>query len=212
MLLTPRCREVLAEFRNPIVIITKNGLVARDRDVLSELAGFDAAAVNISITSLDPEIQRRMEPRASHPEHRLRAIERLAEAGIPVGVMVAPVVPGLTDHEIPGILEAAAGAGATFAGLIVLRLPHAVKDLFEDWLERNYPDRKNKVMNRIRSLRGGRLNDPRFGSRMHGEGVFASEIQKLFKLAARRAGLHRPRPVLSADHFRLPGAPQLELF
>lgn len=210
--LTRRCLQVFAEFRNPIAIITKNGLVARDCDVLSELARFDAAAVNVSITSLDPELQRRMEPRASHPDHRLRAIERLAEAGIPVGVMVAPVVPGLTDHEIPRILEAAANAGATFAGMIVLRLPHAVKDLFEDWLERNYPDRKDKVMNRVRSLRGGQLNDPRFGSRMRGEGLFASETQKLFKLGTRRAGLHRPRPVLCADHFRLPSAPQLELF
>jgi len=210
---TRRCLEVLAELRNPVGIITKNELVTRDIDHLSALAEHDAVAVHISITTLDGEVARRMEPRASHPRDRLKAIERLAAAGIPVGVMVAPVVPAITDHEMPKILEAAAAAGATSAGYVVLRLPGAVAGLFEEWLERHFPDRKDKVLNRVRDLRGGRLYDPRFGSRMRGEGLFADQIRTTFETFKRRYGLDQPRPELSTAAFRRPEQEQqLRLF
>jgi len=211
--ITRRCLEVLAEFRNPVGIITKNELVTRDIDHLSVLAEHGAAAVHISITTLDGEVARRMEPRASHPRDRLKAIERLAAAGIPVGVMVAPVVPAITDHEMPKILEAAAAAGATSAGYVVLRLPGAVAGLFEEWLERHFPDRKDKVLNRVRDLRGGRLNDPRFGKRMRGEGLFADQIRTTFETFKRRYGLDQARPELSTAAFRQPERDQqLRLF
>jgi DNA repair photolyase len=208
---TRRCLEVLAEFRNPVGIITKNELVTRDIDHLSVLAEHDAVAVNLSITTLDPEVARRMEPRASHPRERLKAVERLAAAGIPVGVMVAPVVPAITDHEMPKILEAVANAGASWAGYVVLRLPGAVTGLFEEWLERHFPDRKEKVLNRLRDLRGGQLYDPRFGKRMKGEGLFADQIRATFQTFVRRYGLDKPRPELSTASFRRPGE-QLGLF
>lgn len=208
---TRRCLEVLAEFRNPVGIITKNELVTRDIDYLSVLAEHDAVAVNLSITTLDPEVARRMEPRASHPRERLKAVERLAAAGIPVGVMVAPVVPAITDHEMPKILEAVASAGAKWAGYVVLRLPGAVSGLFEEWLERHFPDRKEKVLNRLRDLRGGQLYDPRFGKRMKGEGLFADQIRATFQTFQRRYGLDAPRPELSTAAFRRPGE-QLGLF
>ncbi len=210
--LTRRCLEVLAELRNPIAIITKNHLVTRDLDLLRELAAQKAVSVQLSVTTLDPRLQRRMEPRTSHPNQRLRAIEKLARAGVPVGVLVAPVIPGLTDHEIPSILEAAARVGARFAGYIVIRLPHGVKTLFEDWLHRNTPDRALKVMNRIRALRGGRLNDPRFGSRMRGGGPFADQIRQLFELSLGRVGMEPKGPTLSTAAFRRPRPPQLDLF
>jgi DNA repair photolyase len=210
--LTRRCLEVLVEFRNPTAIVTKSRLVARDADLLGELARHEAVSVHVSLTSLDPELQRRMEPRASSPRLRLEAIEALARAGIPVGALLGPVIPGLTDHEIPAILAAAAGAGAGFASWILLRLPHGVAPLFEAWLERHQPERKAKVLHRIQELRGGRLNDPRFGSRMRGEGLHSEQIESLFALAARRAGLARRGPVLSTRAFRRPGGAQLALF
>jgi DNA repair photolyase len=212
--ITRRCLAVLAEFGNPVAVITKNALVRRDADLLGDLARQGAAAVSLSITSLDPELQRRMEPRTSPPAKRLEAIAALAAAGIPVSVMVAPVVPGLTDHEIPAILAAAAKAGARSAGFVPLRLPGAVAGLFEGWLAEHYPDRRQKVLARIRELRGGRLNDPRFGSRMRGEGIFAEQIAALFHTAAHRHGLDGGFPPLSTAAFRrptLPGA-QLQLF
>ena len=209
--LTRRCLEVLVRFRNPVAIITKNQLVTRDIDLLGELAAHQAAAVNISVTSLDPKLQRVLEPRTSTPRARLEAMAQLRAAGIPVGVMVAPVIPGLTDHEVPAILQAAAEAGAQFAGYIVVRLPYAVAPLFERWLEEHFPDRKEKVLGRIRHLRGGeRLNDPRFKSRMRGEGIFAEQISALFEVGCRRAGLGQ-RPGLSTTAFQRPGE-QLNLF
>jgi DNA repair photolyase len=153
-----------------------------------------------------------MEPRASAPRDRLRAVEELTAAGVPVSVMVAPVVPGLTDHELPAILEAAAAAGAVGAGFLPVRLPGAVAPLFEAWLEEHYPDRKEKVLNRIRSLRGGKLNDPRFGHRMRGHGVFAEQIRALFETARRRVGLDRRGLQLSTAAFRRPGGDQMALF
>jgi DNA repair photolyase len=211
--ITRRCLAVLAEFRNPVGVITKNELVTRDIDILQELNEHRAAVVMLSITTLDPEVARRMEPRASHPRDRLKAIERLAAAGIPVGVMVAPVVPAITDHEMPKILEAAAAAGARTAGYVVMRLPGAVAGLFERWLEEHFPDRKEKVLNRIRDLRGGQLYDSRFGNRMKGEGLFADQIRATFQTFKRRYGLDQPFPELSTDAFRRPGqVEQLGLF
>jgi DNA repair photolyase len=210
---TRRVLEVLAGFRNPVAVVTKNHLVTRDLDLLSELARHEAAAVAVSLTTLDDGLRRVMEPRTSRPTRRLAAVERLAGAGVPVGVMTAPVIPGLTDHELPNLLSAAADAGATFAAYVPLRLPHAVAPLFEDWLSRHFPDRKEKVLNRVRSMRGGTLNDPRFGSRMKGEGVFADHLTRLFEIGCRRAGLRDGRfPKLSTAAFRRAQEGQPTLF
>jgi DNA repair photolyase len=209
--LTRRCLTVLVEFRQAVAIITKNRLVTRDIDLLGELARHQAAGVFVSITSLDPELIGRLEPRTTRPGGRLETIAALADAGIPTGVMVAPVIPGLTEHEIPSIVKAAAEAGAQFAGYTLVRLPMAVAGLFEDWLEHQYPERKDKVLDRIRAARGGRLNDSRFGSRMRGEGNLADLIAGLFQSASRRAGLNqRPWPVSTAAFRR--GEQQLMLF
>jgi DNA repair photolyase len=210
--LTRQCLEVLAEFRNPTAIITKNKLVARDLDVFEALNRYDCIAVNISVTTLDTQLNRILEPRSSLPKQRLDAIRTLAEAGIPVGVFVAPIIPGLTDHEVPEILHQCAKAGARCAGYIVLRLPHAVAPLFERWLDQHYPDRKDKVMNRIKTMRGGAAYDSTFGKRMKGEGIFAQQIATLFKVSAQHAGLSQQRPELSTAHFRRPGSEQLALF
>jgi DNA repair photolyase len=210
--ITRRCLQVCAEFRNPVGIVTKNHLVTRDIDVLSELASHGCAAVMISVTSLDPKLTQILEPRTSVPKRRLAAIEALAKAKIPVGVMVAPVIPGITDEEVPAILEAVASAGATFVGSVTLRLPFAVAPLFEDWLERHFPDRKEKVLNRIRGMRGGKLNDGNFGTRFHPTGVFADQMRKMFDLAARRAGITGAFPKMNLDAFRKPAGPQLSLF
>jgi DNA repair photolyase len=211
--LTRRCLEVFLDFRNPVSLITKNYLVTRDIDLLRELAAWDCVSVALSITTLDEKLRRLMEPRTSAPGRRLKAVEMLASAGIPVGVMTAPVIPGLTDHEIPGLVQAAADAGAGWVGFNIVHLPYGVKDLFLDWLERHYPERKNKVVGRIKALRGGRLNDPRFGYRMTGEGIFAEQIAQLHKAACKQAGLPRPGRKLTTEHFRVPGrAVQAGLF
>ncbi len=202
--LTRRCLAVLAEFRNPVGIITKNHLVTRDIDILQELAAHDAVSVHISVTTLDPHLANLMEPRASRPELRIAAIETLAKAGIRVGVMVAPVVPGITDHEMPAILKAVANAGGTSAGFVVLRLPWAVAPLFERWLEEHYPDRKEKVMNRVRALREGKLYEPEWGVRQRGRGIFAEQIAALFEVTCRRLHLDENRYDLSSESFRRP--------
>jgi len=210
--LTRGCLEVLAEFRNPVAIVTKNNLVTRDLDLLAELAGCQAAAVFISVTTLDTELRKAMEPRTSPPLARLAAIRALSQMGIPTGVFVAPVIPGLTDHEIPAIVAAAADAGAKFAGYVTLRLPYAVAPLFEEWLTNHFPQKQEKVLNRIRALRGGKLNDPNFGSRMRGSGIFAEQIHDLFNVACRKAGIEGLRTNLSAAAFRRPAGQQLTLF
>ncbi|HEX4997769.1 MAG TPA: PA0069 family radical SAM protein [Terriglobia bacterium] len=210
--LTRRCLAVLAECRNPVVIITKNELVTRDIDLLGELARYQAALVFISVTTLQPELARELEPRASQPARRLAAIEALATARIPVGVLTAPVIPGLTDHEMPAILAAAAKSGAVAAGYVALRLPYGVSDLFEEWLEHHAPAAKSKILNRVRSMRDGRLNDPQFSSRMRGSGAYAGHIRQLFDISCRKAGLDRERPALSVESFRRPLSPQMELF
>lgn len=210
--LTRRCLEVLLKFRNPVVIVTKNHLVTRDIDVLKKLVRFQCAAVIISLTTLDPKLSATMEPRASRPARRIAAIRTLSEAGIPVGYLQAPMIPALTDSEAPAIAQAAAKAGASFAGYVPLRLPFVVKSLFESWLEQHYPDKKTKVLNRIRAIRGGKLNDPKFSSRMEGEGIFAEQMAKLFRVACKKAGIQNKRPCLSTDHFRRRSNDQLVLF
>lgn len=199
--LTRRCLQVFAEFRNPIGIVTKNALVARDVDLLADLARFQAAAVYISITTLDNELARNMEPRASAPEARLRAVRELSDAGVPVGVLVAPIIPGLNDHEAPMILESAAAAGARFASYVTLRLPFGVKDLFANWLDLHYPQRKERVLGRLFAARGGKANDPRFGTRMRGEGEWADLFSEMFSLHRKRVGMSDHRLELSTAHF-----------
>lgn len=206
------CLAVFRDFRNPVGIVTKSDLVTRDLDLLGELASFACAAAFVSVTTLDADLGRRLEPRAPTPERRLAAVEALARAGVPTGVMVSPVLPGLTDHEIPAILGEAARRGARFASFTLLRLPFAVAPLFEDWLERQAPLRRRKVTALIRETRAGRLNDARFGSRMKGDGPYAAQIARLFEVAARRAGIGGRRPELSTAGFRLPPGPQLALF
>jgi DNA repair photolyase len=210
--LTRRCLEVFAEFRNPVGVVTKNHLISRYVDLLAELAEYDAAAAFLSITTLDGELARRMEPRASQPSGRLAAIEELTRAGVPAGVLVAPVIPGLTDHELPAILAEAAKAGACCAAYVLLRLPHGVGPLFEEWLGQHYPQRRDKVLSRLREMRGGEVYDARFGTRMTGEGVLAEQIASLFQLGCRRAGLRRQFPTLSTSAFRRPGGTQKLLF
>jgi DNA repair photolyase len=211
--LTRGCLEVLLAFRNPVAIVTKNALITRDSDLMAQLARYNAVAVIISITTLDPQLARRMEPRASMPSKRLAAIEALAQAGIPVGVNVAPIIPGLTDTETPAILKAAVQAGAQFAAHTIVRLPHGVSDLFVRWLDAHYPERKNKVLNKIRAIRQGKLNDARWHHRMQGEGLFAETIHAMFALACRKAGLAKRGPELSTASFRRPReTAQLNLF
>jgi DNA repair photolyase len=210
--LTRRCLAVLAEFRNPVAIITKNHLVTRDIDLLAELARYNATIVNVSITTLDPTLTPKLEPRASLPQFRLDAVRQLSKAGVPVNVMVAPVIPCITDHEMPNILEAAAEAGAVSAAFVPVRLPWAVAGLFENWVERHFPDRKEKVLNRIRSTRGGKLNDPNFGSRMIAQGIFGEQMEKMFEVGCRKAGLPKRKVELSTAAFRRPAGPQLALF
>ncbi|MCC6846876.1 MAG: PA0069 family radical SAM protein [Deltaproteobacteria bacterium] len=202
--LTRRCIEVFLEFRNPVEVVTKSALVARDADLFAALAEHDAARVRCSITTLDPELARRLEPRAASPQRRLDAMRALTAAGVPVGVMVAPVIPGLNDAEIPRILAAAAAAGARSAGWTLLRLARPLDELFTAWLAEHYPDRRARVLNRIRETRDGRLSDARFGRRMRGAGVYAEQIATLFALASRTHGLDRPLPPLSTTAFRRP--------
>jgi DNA repair photolyase len=212
MRVTRRCLEVLAEFRNPVIIITKSGLVARDIDLLGELAIHRAAAVFVSVTTLDMQVARTMEPRAAAPRARLNAIRLLSRAGIPTGVSLAPVIPTLTDHEIPAILSAGAEAGACFSFYSPVRLPLAVGPLFQEWLGRHFPDKASEVLREIRSLRGGKLNDPNLGSRMSGQGPVAERMNRLFKEGCRRAGYRDSGPELSTEAFRQPGGRQGLLF
>ncbi len=199
--LTRRCLEVLLDFRNPAAIITKSHLVTRDIDILKEMTEYRGIAVNISITTLDHHLARVMEPRASTPDNRLAAVEQLSRAGVPVNVMVAPIIPALTDQEIPVLLKKAREAGAVSAAYTIVRLPFSVKDLFAQWLGEHFPDRRKKILNRIRALRGGKLNDPDFGKRMSGEGVFAQQIHDLFVLAYKKAGFTSKGIPLATDSF-----------
>ena len=205
---------VLAAFRHPVAITTKGTLIERDLDILAELAGQGLLRVGISVTTLDSGLSRRMEPRAAAPKRRLQVIERLAQAGVPVRVMVAPVVPGLTDHELEPILQAARDAGAVAASYIALRLPREVSALFQDWLAEHVPDRAAKVMARVRELHGGQDYDAAFGKRMFGEGIWAELLARRFKLAVARLRLAVKLPGLRCDLFAPPAraGDQLSLF
>ena len=206
--------EVLAAFRHPVAIVTKGTLIARDIDILAPMAADGLLRVGISVTTLDPATSRAMEPRVPAPAARLRVIRQLSEAGIPVRVMVSPVVPALTDHELEAILEAARDAGAVAASSIVLRLPREVAGLFEDWVEQHYPDRAARIMARVRELHGGKTYDAAFGTRMTGQGEWAALMRQRFRVAAKRLGLDRSLPPLCCDLFAPPPrtGDQLTLF
>ena len=194
--------EVAAKHNQPLGIVTKNALVERDLDILAPMAQKGLAAVFISVTTLDHQLARRMEPRASAPARRIEAIRRISSAGVPVGVMFAPVIPFLTDAELESVLETAANAGASQAGYILLRLPYEVKHLFRDWLEDHFPLKAAHVMNRVQAMRDGRDNDPEFGSRMVGKGEFADLLRKRFEIACRRYGLNLNKRDLDVSQFR----------
>jgi DNA repair photolyase len=212
--LTRGCLEVAVEANQPISIITKNALVERDVDLLQQLATKRLTHVFVSLNSLNAELARKMEPRTSTPSARLRAISVLAEANIPVGVMVAPVIPGLNDSEIPEVLAAAKQAGASMAGYQLLRLPLTVEPVFFEWLTRCYPDRVERVVERIKATREGKLSEASFGKRFRGAGFFAEQIENLFRLFARKHGLDKKPEPLATDLFKppLPTSGQLRLF
>lgn len=209
--LTRRLLQVLAECRHPVSIVTKSALIERDLDLLTNLARDDLVHVFVSLTTLDRELARRLEPRAPQPERRLAVVETLAGAGVPVGVMVAPVVPVLTDPEMERILQRARAAGAQEAGYVVLRLPHEVKDLFREWLAAHEPLKAEHVMNRVREVHGGRNYQPEFGLRLRGSGTYAQFLRDRFRLAYRRLGFPG-LPPLRTDRFRPPAGGQMSLF
>jgi DNA repair photolyase len=212
--LTRSCLEVLLEARQPVTVVTKNALVLRDLDLLGPMAEQRLVHVSVSVTTLDRELARTMEPRTSPPAERLRSIRELYRAGVPVRVMVAPVIPGLTDSELPEILRAARDSGARAAGYIMLRLPWNVQPVFQDWLDRTYPLKRQKIESHIRAVRGGRWNDFRFGSRMRGQGPMADQVRHMFEVFTRRYGLDRGMPELDCSQFRppRPARGQLSLF
>ncbi|MBS0526993.1 MAG: PA0069 family radical SAM protein [Proteobacteria bacterium] len=203
--------RVLSDFNNPVGIVTKNHLVTRDIDILGDMARRNLAEVFLSVTTLDKELARDMEPRASAPYRRLDAIKRLADAGVPVGVMAAPMIPGLNDHEMEAILEKAAEAGATRAGFTVLRLPLEIKDLFDEWLRANRPDRAERVLSLIRQMRGGALYQAEFGLRMKGEGPIAQLLGARFQAAVKRLGLNKIRYRLDTLRFAVPDSARTAL-
>ena len=209
--ITRQCLQVLMELRNPVGVITKNHLVTRDLDILAAMAAEGLCSAHISVTSLDPELSRRMEPRASMPAHRLDAIAKLARAGIPTGVVIAPVIPGLNDHEIPAILKAARQAGATRASYSIIRLPHAVKEIFAAWLEEHVPGSADKILERIRDLRGGALHSSKFGERMRGSGFWADQIETIFYRCRAREEYADGHFEYNLGAFRHQPAPQLSL-
>jgi len=213
MQVTRSVLAVLAECRHPLTIVTKSALVVRDLDLLQDLAQDRLVSVMVSITSLDDDMKRRLEPRTASPQARLKVIEQLSLAGVPVGVMVAPVIPSLTDHEMEHILEAAKTAGASSAGYTLLRLPHEVKDLFREWLAEHYPDRARHVMSVINQSRGGKDYQSEFGTRMVGTGVFAQLLRKRFDIAKRKFGLDdaENRHELRTDLFRPPATNQAQM-
>lgn len=210
--ITRRCVEILAECNHPLVIITKNHLVTRDIDCLSKLAEVGAIKVILSITSLDPAITNTMEPRTSRPQKRLKAVRELSQAGIPVHVNIAPVIPGLTDDEIVPIMEASADAGASSISYNIVRLPYGVKDLFVKWLEDHHPNRKEKVINRIKSLKNGELNRSAFGERFRGDGPYGDQIRQLVDIHRKRLGFNNRKYQMNCKAFRRPETDQLSLF
>jgi DNA repair photolyase len=209
--ITREALEICLKYRNPVSIITKNELIQRDIDILKELAKLNLVSVCLSITTLNREIARKMEPRTSSPDRRLNTIKTMAENNIPVGINIAPVIPGLNDEEIPSILKEASANGAIFAGHIMLRLPYSVKDLFLQWLKKEFPGRETKIINKIKEMRGGKLNDPEFGTRFSAKGELAETIHSLFKLSCKKYGLNKNKLSLRTDLFRKE-TEQLEMF
>ncbi len=210
--ITRKLLEVCLHYKNPVSVITKNSLIRRDADLLKELSLLNLVSVMISVTSLNPELTRVMEPRTSTPERRLETIEILTQAGIPVGVNLAPVIPGLNDEEIPAIIKESASRGAEYASYILLRLPYAVKDLFLDWLGKEFPERANKIINKIKSTRNGKLNESGFGVRFTGKGEIAETIRNLFYLSCGKHGLKKTGPHLNLNKFSGSANDQMELF
>lgn len=212
--ITRACLGVLRDFSHPIAIVTKGTLIERDLDILAPMAACGLVRVGISLTTLDADLSRRMEPRAPSPKRRLQTIERLTQAGIPVRVMTSPIIPGLTDHELEALLEAGKEAGADAASWIMLRLPREVSQLWQEWLAKHEPGRADKVMSRLREMHGGKDYDPRWGHRMRGEGVYAEMVAKRFKAAVARLGLFTETPKLRCDLFARPAraGDQLSLF
>ncbi len=202
--ITRKCLEVFLKFRNPVSVITKNALIQRDTDILKELSKMNLIRVVISITTLKKELQRKMEPRTSSPSMRLQTIEFLTDRGISAAVNVAPIIPGLTDEEIPSILKAASERGAKLAGRVMLRLPHSVKELFTDWVSREYPERADKILNRIRDLHGGKLYDSSYGTRLTGEGKWAETVQRIFETNCNKYNLNKEKIPLATHLFRIP--------
>jgi DNA repair photolyase len=212
--ITRQVLEVLLECEHPTSIVTKSALIERDLDLLTQLAQRNLVQVAISVTTQDAELARKLEPRAASPRRRLLAIQRLNEAGVPCGVMVAPVIPFLTDSELETTLEAAYLSGARSAGYTLMRLPYEVKDLFKDWLTTHYPLKADHVMSRLREMRDGRENDPEFGSRMRGNGIYADLLKQRFRIATGRLGYNQERQALDISRFKKPPSRdgQLNLF
>ena len=198
--------EVLAEHDHPVTIVTKSALVTRDLDLLAPMARRRLAAVYVSLTTLDPALARTMEPRAAAPARRVETLAAVGAAGVPTGVLASPIIPGLNDSELESILEAAAGAGVRTAAYLLVRLPHEVEQIFVEWLETSFPTRAAKVLHQLREMRGGALNDPRFGSRFTGQGPLAELLQRRFEVACRRLGFEDDRAELDCSSFRAPGA------
>ncbi|MFO1064806.1 MAG: PA0069 family radical SAM protein [Pirellulales bacterium] len=212
--ITRRCLEIASEAGQPMGIITKNALITRDLDILASMAARKLVHVAISITSLDQELTRRLEPRTSCPNARIRAVKQLSDAGVPVMVMAAPLIPGLTDSEIPAILEAAADAGACRAGYTLMRLPLSVRPIFLDWLEQTFPDKRSRIESCVRLVRSGELNDAEFKTRLSGTGVLADQIRQLFRIMVKRHGLDGELTPLDSTQFRPLAEPggQMHLF
>lgn len=210
--LTRAALAVCLEHGNPVRLVTKNALILRDLDILKEMAEKKLVTVMISITTLNRELVRIMEPRTASPQRRLNTVQALAENRVPVGVLISPVIPGLTDKEVPAIIEAAAKAGAKFSGMAMLRLPYTVKDLFLNWINENMPDRAGKIISRIMEIRNGKLNESEFGKRFTGEGEIAGAIYNLYNLSCAKYGMNYDLPELAFSHFRRSYGNQMELF
>jgi DNA repair photolyase len=210
--LTRQLLQLLAEYRHPVMLVTKGVLIERDIDLLADMARHRLVSVMISVTTLDDELKRNMEPRAASPAARLRVIKSLSAAGVPVGALVSPVIPRINDHELEAILAAVHAAGVGSANYMFLRLPLELQQLFDEWLQQHYPERAQTVMSLVRQIRGGKLNDPRFGSRMRGEGVFAQLLQQRFHFACRKLGLSQHPALLDTSAFKLARHGQLNLF
>lgn len=211
-MITRKMLEVLLKFRNPVSMITKNSLILRDLDLLSELNSMDLVQVSISITSLNEDLRQKLEPRTATSLNRLKVVEKLSEKGIPVNIMVAPIIPALNNHEIPEIIKAAADHGASSAAYTIVRLNGSIAEIFEDWVKKSFPDRAEKVLNQIKDCHGGTLNDSRWGTRMRGEGNIAEMIRNVFQVARNKYMGDRELKELRRDIFKRPGNGQLTLF